>query len=75
MQWHSGLGGEHARTSAFHCLETSNSSQNSFGYNMGAGITRKMPSGVEIYAEYRFTHGSTNGITTDVRPITVGVRW
>ena len=52
-----------------------NSSQNHFGYNVGGGITRKMPSGVEIYAEYRLTHGSGNGTTTDVRPITVGVRW
>jgi opacity protein-like surface antigen len=52
-----------------------NSSQNQFGYNFGGGITRKMPSGVEIYAEYRFTHGTHNGITTDVRPITIGVRW
>ena len=52
-----------------------NSNQNEFGYNFGAGVTRKMPSGVEIYAEYRFTHGSRNGITTDVRPITIGVRW
>ncbi|MCU1300323.1 MAG: hypothetical protein JWQ87_607 [Candidatus Sulfotelmatobacter sp.] len=51
------------------------SSQNQFGYNFGGGITRKMPSGVELYAEYRFTHGSHNGITTDVRPITIGVRW
>jgi opacity protein-like surface antigen len=52
-----------------------NSSQNEFGYNVGAGITRKVPSGVEIYAEYRLMHGSHNGITTDVRPITIGVRW
>lgn len=52
-----------------------NSSQNEFGYDFGAGITRKMPSGVELYAEYRLTHGSGNNITTDVRPVTVGVRW
>jgi hypothetical protein len=52
-----------------------NSSQNHFGYNFGGGITRKMPSGVEIYGEYRLTHGSGNGTTTDVRPITIGVRW
>jgi opacity protein-like surface antigen len=52
-----------------------NSSQNQFGYNIGAGITRKMPSGVEVYAEYRLTHAAANGTTTDVRPITVGVRW
>jgi hypothetical protein len=51
------------------------SSLNQLGYNFGGGVTRKMPSGVELYAEFRFTHGSHNGITTDVRPITVGVRW
>jgi opacity protein-like surface antigen len=51
------------------------SSQNEFGYNVGAGVTRKMPSGVEIYAEYRLMHGTHNGIQTDFRPITVGVRW
>jgi opacity protein-like surface antigen len=51
------------------------SSQNEFGYNIGAGVARKMPSGVEIYAEYRLTHGSANHTTTDTRPITIGVRW
>jgi len=52
-----------------------NSSQNQFGYNFGAGVARKFPSGVEIYAEYRFMHGTHNGITTDFRPITLGLRW
>ncbi len=52
-----------------------NSSQNEFGYNVGAGVARKMPSGVEIYAEYRLIHGSANNTTTDVRPITIGLRW
>jgi opacity protein-like surface antigen len=51
------------------------SSLNQFGYNIGAGVTRKMPSGVEIYAEYRFMHGSGDHTTTDIRPITIGVRW
>jgi opacity protein-like surface antigen len=50
-------------------------SENQFGYNFGAGVTRKMPSGVEIYAEYRFMHGTSNGVATDFRPITIGVRW
>jgi hypothetical protein len=52
-----------------------NSSQNQFGYDFGGGVTRKMPSGAEIYAEFRFTHGSGNSTTTDVRPLTIGVRW
>lgn len=51
------------------------SSQNQFGYNIGVGATRKMPSGVELYGEFRLMHGSANGTTTDVRPITIGVRW
>jgi opacity protein-like surface antigen len=53
--------------------------QNEFGYNLGAGVARKMPSGVEIYFEYRIEHGSAdnsvNNVTTDFRPITLGVRW
>jgi hypothetical protein len=50
-------------------------SQNQLGYNFGGGVARKMPSGVEIYGEYRFMHGTSNGVTTDMRPITIGVRW
>jgi len=50
-------------------------SQNALGINAGVGITRKMPSGVELYGEFRLMHGSANGTTTDVRPITLGVRW
>jgi hypothetical protein len=52
-----------------------NSSLNQFGIDGGGGITRKMPSGVEVYAEWRIMHGSHNGITTDFRPITIGLRW
>jgi opacity protein-like surface antigen len=51
------------------------SSLNQFGYNVGAGVTRKMPSGVEIYAEYRLMHGTHDNVQTDFRPITIGVRW
>ena len=51
------------------------SSQNEFGYNFGGGITRKIRPSIEIYAEYRFVHGKRNGITTDFRPITLGIRW
>lgn len=51
------------------------SSQNQFGYDFGGGVTRKTPSGVEVYAEYRFVHASGNKTTTDFRPITIGVRW
>jgi hypothetical protein len=52
-----------------------NSSLNQFGYNLGGGVARKMPSGVEIFGEVRLMHGTHNGITTDFRPITIGFRW
>jgi opacity protein-like surface antigen len=51
------------------------SSQNEFGYNFGGGVTRKIRSNIDFYAEFRFMHGSHGGITTDLRPITVGIRW
>jgi len=52
-----------------------NSTQNEFGYDFGAGAAAKFPSGAEFYVEYRFVHGSNNGVTTDFRPITLGFRW
>jgi hypothetical protein len=50
-------------------------SQNEFGEYFGFGMTHKITSRVEIYAEFRYLHGSHNGITTDLRPITIGARW
>jgi opacity protein-like surface antigen len=50
-------------------------SQNEFGFNIGGGITRKIRSNVELYAEFRYLHATHNKITTDFRPITIGVRW
>lgn len=51
------------------------SSQNEFGYDFGGGLTRKIRPNLEIYAEYRFVHAKRSGITTDFRPITLGIRW
>jgi len=51
------------------------SSQNEFGANFGAGITHKLRPNVDLYAEFRYMHGKHNGIGTDVRPITIGIRW
>ena len=50
-------------------------SQNEFGFNFGGGIARKVGQRLEIYGELRYLHGKHNGITTDLRPITIGVRW
>ena len=51
------------------------SNQSEFGYNFGGGITRKVRGNLEIYAEGRYLHGNHNNITTDVRPVTIGLRW
>jgi hypothetical protein len=50
-------------------------SQNEWGENFGGGITHRIRPNMEIYAEYRFLHASHDNITTDLRPITVGVRF
>ena len=51
------------------------SSQNEFGENFGFGLTRKIRPNIDFYAEFRYLHGKHNGISTDARPITVGIRW
>jgi opacity protein-like surface antigen len=50
-------------------------SQNEFGYDVGAGLARKITPKLEIYGEFRYMHGTHLKITTDARPITLGVRW
>ncbi len=50
-------------------------SQNEFGENFGFGAARKIRPNLEIYAEFRYLHGKRHGLTTDLRPITVGLRW
>jgi len=50
-------------------------SQNEFGANFGGGVTRRVGSRLEVYAEFRYLHGKHNGITTDLRPVTIGLRW
>jgi hypothetical protein len=52
-----------------------NASVNQFGEEFGAGVTRTIRPHLEFYAEVRMFHGSHNNITTDFRPITVGLRW
>jgi opacity protein-like surface antigen len=49
--------------------------QNQVGYNVGGGLARKVHGNIEIYGEFRIVHGSKEGITTDMRPATIGVRW
>ena len=50
-------------------------SQNQFGVNFGGGVTRKIRPNIDFYAEYRYLHGKHNDISTDLSPITIGIRW
>ena len=50
-------------------------SLNEFGENFGGGVMRKIRPNLEVYAEFRYLHGARNGVTTDLRPITLGLRW
>jgi opacity protein-like surface antigen len=52
-----------------------NSSQNEFGFNFGGGVTRKIRGNLEVYGEVRYLHAKNNNISTDVRPLTIGIRW
>jgi len=66
-----------------HCFNSSlpingnflHSSLNQFGANFGGGITRKLTPKFELYGEFRYVHAKHDGVTTDFRPITVGLRW
>ena len=50
-------------------------SMNQFGENVGGGVTYKIRPNIQIYGEWRLLHGKGGGSTTDLRPITFGVRW
>lgn len=52
-----------------------NSSQDEFGENFGGGVVRRVSRNFEIYGEFRYIHAKRNGITTDLRPVTIGIRW
>jgi opacity protein-like surface antigen len=51
------------------------SSQNQFGVNFGGGITRRLRPNMDLYVEIRYLHGKHNDITTDTKPISIGIRW
>ena len=51
------------------------SSVNQLGENFGGGITRKIRPNIDFYAEFRYMHGKHGDNSTDLSPITVGIRW
>jgi hypothetical protein len=55
---------------------TGSRSDNAFGENIGAGITYRLgESHAKIYAEARYHHASYNNVSTQLLPITFGIRF
>jgi len=47
-----------------------------FGGNVGGGLTVRIAEGLKFYTEVRYHHASYGrGVTTDVLPLTFGLRW
>lgn len=55
---------------------TGSRSENAFGENIGGGLTYRLgESHLKIYAEVRYHHASYNKVSTQVLPLTFGIRW
>lgn len=52
------------------------SSSDTFGGNIGGGITYSIRGGpLKIFSEIRYHHAPNNQVNTDLLPITLGVKW
>src|SRR5262245_52551768 len=51
-------------------------SSNAFGKNIGVGFTYRLgDSHIKIYTELRYHQASYNNVSTQLVPVTIGVRW
>src|SRR5215468_592451 len=57
-------------------IVTSSTSSNAFGENIGGGLTYRLGEGrAKLYAEVRYHHASYNRVSTNILPLTFGIRW
>lgn len=55
---------------------TGSRSADTFGGNIGGGLTFRIgESGAKFYTEVRYHHAGYNKVSTDVLPLTFGLRW
>jgi hypothetical protein len=55
---------------------TGSTSANAFGENIGGGVTYRLGgSGLKFYTEFRYHHAAYNKVSTNIIPLTFGVRW
>lgn len=57
-------------------IVTKSRSSNAFGENAGVGFTYRLgESQFKIYTEVRYHHASYSNVSTQLLPVTVGIRW
>jgi Outer membrane protein beta-barrel domain len=55
---------------------TGSRSANAFGGNIGGGLTYRLGEGhVKLYTEIRYHHASYKKVSTNILPLTFGIRW
>jgi hypothetical protein len=55
---------------------TGSRSANAFGENIGGGLTFRLgESHAKIYTEIRYHHASYDKVSTQLLPLTFGIRW
>jgi hypothetical protein len=57
-------------------IVTGTTASNAFGENIGGGLTYRLGEGrTKLYAEVRYHHASYNRVSTNILPLTFGIRW
>lgn len=57
-------------------IVTGSTSANAFGENIGGGVTYRLgESGLKFYTEFRYHHAHFHKISTNIIPLTFGIRW
>jgi hypothetical protein len=57
-------------------IVTKSKSSSAFGENIGVGLTYRLgESNFKIYTEVRYHQASYNNVSTQLVPVTLGIRW
>jgi hypothetical protein len=55
---------------------TGSTSANAWGQNIGAGLTYRVGAGhTKVFAEFRYHHANYHSVSTEIIPLTFGLRW
>jgi hypothetical protein len=57
-------------------IVTGSTSADAFGENIGGGVTYRLgEGGLNFYTEFRYHHASYHKVSTNIIPLTFGIRW